>query len=209
MADWVTISSLGTAGGTLVLALATFASVRSANRSVRLTERSVLAGLRPVLAPSRPEASPERIQYGDGHWVTIPGGGGVFELVDSNVYMAMGLRNVGQGLGVIQAWHVQASTTTASVRPEESDLRRQSRDLYIPAGDTGFWQAALRDPDDAFYEGLAAAARDRTAVTVHLLYCDHEGGQRTVSRFGVIPDEDGTLVASVSRYWDLDRDDLH
>jgi len=29
MADWVTISSLATAGGTLVLAVATFSSVRS------------------------------------------------------------------------------------------------------------------------------------------------------------------------------------
>jgi hypothetical protein len=33
MADWVTISALATAGGTLILAVATFASVRSANRA--------------------------------------------------------------------------------------------------------------------------------------------------------------------------------
>ena len=33
MADWATISSLATAGGTLVLAVATFAAVRSSNRS--------------------------------------------------------------------------------------------------------------------------------------------------------------------------------
>jgi hypothetical protein len=31
--DWATISSLATAFGTLVLAVATFASIRSANRS--------------------------------------------------------------------------------------------------------------------------------------------------------------------------------
>ena len=43
MADWVTISSLATAGGTLVLAVATFSSVRSANRSARVAER-VTAG---------------------------------------------------------------------------------------------------------------------------------------------------------------------
>jgi hypothetical protein len=43
VADWVTISALATAGGTLVLAGATFASVRSANRSSRLAERSLLA----------------------------------------------------------------------------------------------------------------------------------------------------------------------
>jgi hypothetical protein len=34
MADWATISSLATAAGTLVLAVATFASVRSSNRSM-------------------------------------------------------------------------------------------------------------------------------------------------------------------------------
>src|ERR1039457_6034019 len=44
MADWVTISSLATAGGTLVLAVATFSSVRSANRSARVAERSLLVG---------------------------------------------------------------------------------------------------------------------------------------------------------------------
>jgi hypothetical protein len=51
VADWVTISALSTAGGTLVLAGATFASVRSANRAARVAERSLLAGLRPVLVP--------------------------------------------------------------------------------------------------------------------------------------------------------------
>ena len=48
MADWVTISSLATAGGTLVLALATFGSVRSANRSARVAEESLLASVRPL-----------------------------------------------------------------------------------------------------------------------------------------------------------------
>jgi hypothetical protein len=54
-ADWATISALATAGGTLVLALATFGSVRSANRAARLAERSLRAGLRPLLMPSRLE----------------------------------------------------------------------------------------------------------------------------------------------------------
>ena len=39
MADWVTISSLATVSGTLVLAVATFASVRSANRAARKQTR--------------------------------------------------------------------------------------------------------------------------------------------------------------------------
>lgn len=40
MTDWATISSLATAGGTLVLALATFASVRSAPGSLRRHQRT-------------------------------------------------------------------------------------------------------------------------------------------------------------------------
>jgi hypothetical protein len=40
MADITTIAELGTAGGTLILAVATFGSVRSANRAARVAERS-------------------------------------------------------------------------------------------------------------------------------------------------------------------------
>ena len=47
MTDWVTISALATATGTLVLAVATFASVRSANRAARVAEQAFLMGQRP------------------------------------------------------------------------------------------------------------------------------------------------------------------
>lgn len=47
--DANTLASSLTAGGTLVLAVATFASTRSANRASRVAERSLLANLRPVL----------------------------------------------------------------------------------------------------------------------------------------------------------------
>jgi hypothetical protein len=53
VADWVAISSLATAGGTLALAGTTYASVRSANRAARAAEVSLLAQLRPLLLPSR------------------------------------------------------------------------------------------------------------------------------------------------------------
>jgi hypothetical protein len=72
MADWVTISSLATASGTLILAVATFSSVRSATRTARVAERSLLAGLRPVLIPSSEEATTERIRFGDHDLVTVP-----------------------------------------------------------------------------------------------------------------------------------------
>jgi hypothetical protein len=73
MADWPTIASLGTAGGTLVLAVATFSSVRSAQRATQIAERStqiaeraLLIGLRPVLVPSRATDVPEAVRFGDG-----------------------------------------------------------------------------------------------------------------------------------------------
>src|SRR2546423_5657147 len=73
MANWVTISSLATAGGTMVLAIATFASVRSANQSARVAERSLLLGLRPVLVPSRAEDPPERVTFYDRGFVVNGG----------------------------------------------------------------------------------------------------------------------------------------
>jgi hypothetical protein len=38
MADWSTIPSIATAGGTLVHAAATFSAVRSSNRTAEITE---------------------------------------------------------------------------------------------------------------------------------------------------------------------------
>ena len=61
-----TIAALTTAAGTLVLAVATFAATRSANRSSRLAEAALLAGLRPVLVPiARRERFAVDLLYGD------------------------------------------------------------------------------------------------------------------------------------------------
>ena len=43
-----TLASLTTAAGTLVLAVATFSSTRSANRASRVAEQALLVGLRPA-----------------------------------------------------------------------------------------------------------------------------------------------------------------
>ena len=71
--DWVTISALATAAGTLVLAMATFASVRSANRAARVAERSLLVGLRPLLVPSRLEDPPQKVAFVEGTHLGCPG----------------------------------------------------------------------------------------------------------------------------------------
>jgi hypothetical protein len=210
MADWVTISSLATAGGTLVLALATFGSIKSANRAARVAERSLLAGLRPVLIPSREEDPVERVGFGDGVLLTVPGHGGAIAMENGNAYMAIALRNGGTGLAVIHGWRVEPTERPGAdmPAPDIDDFRRQQRDLYIPAGDTGFWQGALRehnDPNLAFVRRAAAAGH---RVIVDLLYGDYEGGQRTITRFGVSPwPEIEGARAEVLRYWSVDGDD--
>ena len=73
----------------------------------------------------------------------------------------------------------------------------------LPAGDTGFWQGAIREPDDPFREGLRDAFLAGEMLTVDLLYGDHEGGQLTVSRFILTREQDGHWRAGVVRHWML------
>jgi hypothetical protein len=51
--DWATVANLATALGTLILAVATFSAVRSANLLARVAQQSLLVGLRPVLITTR------------------------------------------------------------------------------------------------------------------------------------------------------------
>jgi hypothetical protein len=222
VADWVTISSLATAGGTLVLAVATFSSVRSANRSARVAERSLMIGLRPVLIPNREDDLLERIRFGDGQIVTVPGHGGAAELHNENIFMALGLRNGGSGLAVIHGWRARKrldTLTPGGGRPTEApdldEFRPQQLDLYIPAGESGYWQGALRDPAVPGYDEVQEALRDGGSIQVDLLYGDHEGGQRTIARFVIAPwpteddrpPTDHPMRAIVVRYWTVDGHD--
>src|SRR5581483_1413800 len=206
MADWSTISSSATAGGTLVLAAATFAAVRSGNRAARTTERALLASIRPVLAPSRFQDPPQKVGFVDDHWVKVEGGRAVAEATDDAVYFVIGLRNVGNGIALLDRWDFYAERATGdfSVR-DPSEFRRLTRDLIIPAGDIGFWQGAFRDPEDPIFKAAQKAIANRQAMTVDLLYGDHEGGQRTITRFAILPAADDSWLAISTRYWNLDR----
>jgi hypothetical protein len=208
VADWVTISALATAGGTLVLAGATFASVRSSNRSARTTERALLAGIRPVLVPSRLQDPPEKIGFGDDHWLKVEGGRGAAEATDDAVYLGIALRNVGNGLAVLDRWDFYPDRADSD-RPHRSPdaFRRLTRDLYVPATDLGFWQGVFRDVGDPMFAAATTAITERHAMTIDLLYGDHEGGQRTITRFALLPTDDEGWLASVSRHWSLDRAD--
>jgi hypothetical protein len=217
MTDWTTISALATAGGTLVLAVATFASVRSANRSARAAERALQVGLRPLLMPSRLEDPTQKIRWVDEHWVHLDGGRASVEVAEENIYLAMSVRNAGNGIAVLQSWHIDlelwklndphARMRAGQPPPGQDQFRRQTRDLYIPAGDIGFWQAAIRDANDDLYPGLLEAIQQRQTFTIDILYGDHEGGQRAISRFTVTPARDSQWLCSVARHWNLDRPD--
>jgi hypothetical protein len=204
--DWTTIASLSTAGGTLVLAIATFASVRSANRAARASEVAVLTRLRPLLVPSRLGDPEEKVGFQDEKWFHVPGGGAIAEVGDNAIYLVISLRNVGNGIGVLDRWCVYDQRLMGDI--EHGDIatfRRLTRDLYVPPADRGFWQGALRDASDPMFDPVREAIKDRQTFTVELLYGDYEGGQRMITRFAITPAGDDRWIAISSRHWNLDH----
>jgi hypothetical protein len=201
----VTASSLATALGTLVLAVATFASVRSANRAARAAERSLLAGLRPVLVTSRFDDPPQKIGFADARWFRVDGGSALAEATDEAVYHGIPIRNVGSGIGVLHGWHLYPELNRTAEHAPLDGFVRLTRDLYIPPNDIGFWQGTYRDPSSAEFQAARAAIVAGDTLTVEILYGDHEGGQRTVSRFAITPRDDDGWIVGVSRHWNIDR----
>ncbi len=129
MADWVTISALASAGGTLVLAGVTVASVRSANRAARVAEQSLLAGQRPLLVPSRGEDPAVKAGFQDDVWFNVPGGQGIASATDAVVYFVIAMRNVGTGIAVLHGWHL---IPELHLGPEAHVARAPARRLHDP-----------------------------------------------------------------------------
>jgi hypothetical protein len=214
MADTSTIASLATAAGTLVLAVATFSSTRSANRAARISEQALKVGLRPVLFNARPQDPPQKVGYVDDHWLVLRDGLAAAQESAQNLYIALPLRNVAAGLAVLHGWHLWPRRAGIEDQPPApEDFHRLSRDLYVPAGDVSFWQAALRDREDPLYGPVHEAIAARTPMSIDILYGDHEGGQRTITRFYLTPREDAAdeepwlWRCSTSRHWNLDREE--
>jgi hypothetical protein len=213
MADTSTIASLATAGGTLVLALATFSSTRSANRAARVSEQALKVGLRPVLFNARAQDPPQKVGYIDSHWLLLHEGLAAAQLWQGNLYLAIPLRNVASGLAVLHGWHLRIEPGSSDEHAPVEEFRRLQRDLYVPAGDVSFWQAALRDPEDPLHAPLQQAIGAGQRLSIDVLYGDHEGGQRTITRFSISPrthveDEEPWLwMCATSRHWNLDRAD--
>jgi hypothetical protein len=208
MTDWTTIASFATAGGTLVLAVATFSAVRSSNRSARIAEESLLTTMRPLLVPSRSDDPVHKILWSDRHTARVSGGHAIFEEEGEVIYLAIALRNLGTGIALLHGWHPmpdQAFEDLPHVPAEE--FRRLTIDLYIPAGGTGYWEAAIRNSDDPTRAGFTSALIERRPFTIDILYGDQQGRQRTVSRYTVLPAGDEGWYAQAGRHWNIDRPD--
>jgi hypothetical protein len=210
MADVSTVASLATAGGTLILAVATFSSTRSANRAARVSEQALRVGLRPVLFNARADDPPQKVGFVDSHWVHLHDGLAAAQAEEEVIYLAIALRNVASGLAVLHGWQVGFELQGEHGAAE--DFRRLQRDLYVPAGDVNFWQGAVRDREDPIYQPLHEAILARERILVDILYGDHEGGQRTITRFLLTPRAEGgeepwLWLCATGRHWNLDRDD--
>jgi hypothetical protein len=214
VADWVTISALASAGGTLVLAGVTVASVRSANRAARVAEQSLLAGQRPLLVPSRTEDPAVKAGFQDGAWFHVPGGQAVASATDEADYFVISVRNVGTGIAVLHGWQLlpELVFTREANRdhPPVEGFTTLTRDLYVAPGDVGFWQGSFRDTSSDGYRVARRAVEAQQSIGVDILYGDFEGGQRVISRFMLTPREiegDVRWFASVGRHWNVDRPD--
>jgi hypothetical protein len=202
--DWVAISSLATAGGTLALAVTTYLSVRSANNAARTAELSLLAGLRPLLVESLESDAAQRVNFGDQRGIVTPGGGAAVQVIEDRIYVVLSLRNVGPGIGVLFGGRLYPERDRLRGDVDLESFRMLSRDIYIPPGKIGFWQIAYRDMHDADYDPMVQAI-ERGELMADVLYGDYEGGQRVVSRYAVLRDDDGEWRISTVRHVQIDR----
>ena len=205
MADWVAVSSLATAGGTLALACTTYASVRSANRAARAAELSLLAQLRPLLIQSSEGDPVQRVSFKDELGFVVPGGEAAVQVIDGRFYLVVSLRNVGPGIAVLHGGRLRPDRLGAlDAHSPLEEFHLLTRDIYIPPLKTGFWQIAFRGYEDPERVEMIAVA-DRGDFGVEILYGDYEGGQRVVTLFRVVRDSDGVWRPSAVRHWQVDR----
>jgi hypothetical protein len=205
MIDWVTVATLATAIGTLVLAFATYGSVRAANRSAAVSERALLTDNRPLLINSHMYDPTDKIRFRENRWVKVAGGHAYVNATKDVIYFVISLRNAGRGLAVLDQWSVLIGVTSANEPPNRSThYRRLTRDLYIPASDIGLWQGAIREKDDPQFKKAAKAIKNQETLLIDIEYSDQDGGQRTVSRFALSYHEEGDWLTSAVRHWRID-----
>jgi len=164
--------------------------------------------MRPLLVPSRASDEAIKVTFVDDYNVLVPGGGATAVATDRAIYLTMSLRNAGSGIALMHGWRVELDEQPAEfARPSLESFRRLTRDLYVAAGDIGFWQGAFRDSSEPEFARVGARIASRQPIVLDVLYGDHVGGQRMISRFAFRPREDGAWMATAGRHWNVDRPD--
>jgi hypothetical protein len=207
--DWAAVAGIATAVGTLALAVATFASTRTANRAAQSAEKLRLEALRPILIPSAWGDPVQKISFVDGIWLHVSGGRAAMQADDEVVYLVLSVRNAGRGLAVLHGWSVPPERDATHADPET--VHRLTRDIYIASDYTGFAQIAARDPATEEFRLLRAAASATEPFWIDVLYSDMEGAQRVITRFGLNrpPGDAGSeeWVVAAARHWNVDLPD--
>ena len=83
------------------------------------------------------------------------------------------------------AWtpgRAQIRPRDVAVSPAAEEFTAQIRDIYLPPGDIGFWQGALRDPAAAVFKRVGAVIETTQPLMVSVVYGDFAGGQRVISQ---------------------------
>jgi hypothetical protein len=146
--EWVTVASLATALGTLVL--------RGSDIRVRPLGE-LLSTRRGPGGSYRRTVCPHRSAFTDGGRAPAANELATLEVADGVEYMVISVRNVGTGLAVMHGWHAEVGVQPQKTHPPLEDFTAQTRDIYVAARDIGFWQGALRDPATAQFKTAAAA----------------------------------------------------
>jgi hypothetical protein len=168
-----------------------------------------------LLVVARPDDTDQQIQFADGRVIEMSSGEAVYSPRAGVIYLAIPLRNVGTGIAHLQRYRLEPEEED-SVRtdplgparhrrgdppPDPRTFAYQQRDLYIAPGETGFWQAALRDRESPLFMEAERAHHSRGRLTVDVLYGDLEDGQPTITRFVLLPGPDHTWSCNTAHHW--------
>jgi hypothetical protein len=158
------------------------------------------------------------VQFADGRVFEVGPGSPLVHEEDDVIYLAIALRNVGAGIAHLRGYRLEPEPAQSVLDdprgparhlrgdspPDASVFAEQQRDLYVAAGDVGFWQAALRHPGTDLFTATTDAVRTGGRITIDLLYGDHEGGQATITRFVLLCGPERRWRCDVAHHWSLD-----
>ena len=146
MVDWAIVADLGTAGGTALLAVATFSSTRSANRAARSAERTDLSGVQTAAATSSSSGSSASAPSQD---IPAPASGSVASVISflqaqvGDAYVMGGTGpNSWDCSGLVQAAFSQIGVDLPRVSQDQSTAGTQVSLSNLQPGDILYWGGA-------------------------------------------------------------------